>query len=393
MKIPNLAYLRNIPDFGAKLYEALDAVQRQSSTVEKQVNGNATGQPESPPNIDALNVTGQNGHFNIAITDNGQVSRGIRYYVEHDSDPNFTNPHVIHMGDSRNHNAFLGNQSLYFRAFSAYGSSPPSHPAYHGSAAAPQPVQGGGSVGAPARLPSQGSGTGAAGVGLSGPGPVPKRDPATGVGWIQQRTGVSGAVRSAGSSPQQLAVIGGAGAQVGGPGSSTTTPSRIVTSASTTLSDVPPGLGAGDAGLIYENTFFARSWKWNGSAWHYADSGIGAGGQVSTSGPAPSGGLWTPCNGVAVLSALDNATTAMLTPSNTAAVGADNPMIEGGAGGAQQVATVSVTGNDTDAGITFLVAGVGSTAAINPHVHPIAAPSEAAGGLALRVSLAHWMRR
>ena len=400
MKIPNLAYLRNLPDFGKFLYEAFDSVQRQSTTIERQVNGNAEGQPQSPPAINSVKVTGQNGHFNVAIEDAGQVNRGIRYYVEHDTDPSFSNPHVVHLGDSRNANLFLGNQQLYFRAYSAYGSSAPSAAAYHGSPTTPLAVRGGGSIGGPAKLASQGSGTGAPGVGLSGPGPLPRRDPSTGVNWTQGRAGTSGITVDRGATPTEIFSSAGAGAQVSGGGVVPAPTNRTVFDSSATLANLPVGLGAADAGTIYRNTFFQRNWIWDGSAWHYNDGGVGAGGQVSTSGSAPSGGLWTACDGVAVTCALDNATTASLTPSNTAAVGADNPMIEGGAGAAQQAATAPTgtasTGNDSGAG-TVVQSGTGATVATHTHTHTasvaINAPSEANGGLPLRVSMKFWMRR
>lgn len=184
-QVRNLAYLRSLsskefPELGAKLYEALTDIVGRQSNLEQQVNGNAQGQPAAPPAINALKVTAQNGHFSAAITDNGNVFRGIQYYIEHADNPQFTNPTVVHLGDSRNWDKFLGNTTRYFRAYSSYASSPPSAAAYHGGAAAPQAVAGGGSVGGPAFQASQGSGTGAPGQGLQGPGQAPFRS-ATGV--------------------------------------------------------------------------------------------------------------------------------------------------------------------------------------------------------------------
>jgi hypothetical protein len=180
MNIKNLDYIRGLkssdfPDIGAKLYEALKSIADQAANTQQQTNTNPKGQPTPPPAINALKVTGQNGHFNLAIEDNNPIYRGVQYYAEHDTSPNFTNPQVIHLGDARNHNVFLGNQTLYWRAYSSYSSSAPSAPAYHGSAATPSPVIGGGNVGGPLFQPSQGSGTGTPGQGLAGPGLVPFR--------------------------------------------------------------------------------------------------------------------------------------------------------------------------------------------------------------------------
>ncbi|MGH9343306.1 MAG: hypothetical protein ACRD19_06040 [Terriglobia bacterium] len=180
MKIRNLDYLRSLstkdlPGFGAKLYETLSDLLQAHQNLSQQVNGNASGNPAPPPSIANLKVTGQNGHHNLAISDPNPIYRGVRYYAEFDTSPQFTNPRIVPMGDSRNANVFLGNGTYYWRAYSAYMSSNPSPPAYHGGAANPQPVNAGGSVGGPLLQDSQGSGTGTPRQGLSGPGPIPFR--------------------------------------------------------------------------------------------------------------------------------------------------------------------------------------------------------------------------
>lgn len=179
MEIKNLNYLRNAkpsdPDFNTKLAEALQSIAIQATNTEQQTNANPAGNPSAPPPVNNLNVTGRNGQFSIQITDHNEIYRGINYHVEHDTDPNFTNPQPIHLGPNRTHNVFLGNQPLYWRAFSSYGIGPPSAAVYHGSAAQPAPVTGGGSIGGPAFQVSQGSGTGPARVGLEGPGKQPFR--------------------------------------------------------------------------------------------------------------------------------------------------------------------------------------------------------------------------
>lgn len=184
MTLPNLPYIRRIPIIGARLYEALNAVQTQSQATEQQTNANPSGQPAPPPAINGVHVsTGPGGEFQIAITDNGQVARGVNYWVEHADDPSFTNPHVIDLGQSRNHSVYLGSQSLYWRAYSSYIASGASPAAYHGDAAQPLPVTGG-VVGA--RAPSMGAGTGAPAQGLHGPGPVPMRSADAGFNWTAQ---------------------------------------------------------------------------------------------------------------------------------------------------------------------------------------------------------------
>ena len=170
--------VRNLEDIRAKdqkLYEALTDIINQHLNTSQQTNSNPIGNPEPPPAIAGLKVSASNGHFQVAINDPNPIYRGVSYFVEHADNPNFTNPHVEELGASRNANFFFGNSTRYFRAYSAYGSSSPGAPAYHGDPAAPEPVSGGGSIAGPDFLASQGSGTGSPGQGLSGPGPIPFR--------------------------------------------------------------------------------------------------------------------------------------------------------------------------------------------------------------------------
>lgn len=180
MAFKNDAYIRSLsskefPDLGSKLVEALNDLAQQIANGHQQGNFNGKGAPLPPPTVDGLTVKGQNGHFQIAISDNNRIYRGVRYYVEHSDNPAFTNPHVIALGDSRNHSIFLGNVTRYWRAYSAYIGSGPSSPVYHGGSASPLAVQGGGTVGGPAFLQGESSGTGTTGTGLSGPGRAPYR--------------------------------------------------------------------------------------------------------------------------------------------------------------------------------------------------------------------------
>lgn len=183
MSYKNRAFLQALTSeehgaYGSRIVEALDDIYQQQSNLAQQVNGNGQGQPVAPPQVSGLNVTGQNGHFNISIHDpQTPIFRGISYWIEHSSDPHFSSPHVINIGQSRNHNLFLGNVTRYFRAYSSYASSPPSAPVYHGTGTAPRAVQGGGSVGGPQFTEGQSSGTGTPGTGLQGPGIAPFRSP------------------------------------------------------------------------------------------------------------------------------------------------------------------------------------------------------------------------
>ena len=167
--IRNLDQIRNTDP---RLYEALSDIIGRQNNIEQQMNANGVGNPQPPPTVNGVQVTGSNGFLHVAITDQGGLYRGIRYFTEHADNPAFTNPQVVPMGDSRNVTIPVGNQTRYVRVYSSYISSHPSDPVYHGSSVAPTPVNGGGSNSGPQFLPSQGSGTGDAGVGLQGPGRV-----------------------------------------------------------------------------------------------------------------------------------------------------------------------------------------------------------------------------
>jgi hypothetical protein len=186
LQIKELSFLKGVdhwtPEIGAKLAEALLSIQQAHNNVEAQVNGNSTGGPQPPPAIQGVQVTGQNGYLHVAIQHDAPIYRGIRYYVEHSDNPHFKNPQVVALHDVRNVTIPVGG-TRYVRAYAAYSSSSPSEPVYHGSAVQPIAVNAG--TGGPALLPSQGSGTGTAGVGLEGPGKRPFR-PIDGVQPIRQ---------------------------------------------------------------------------------------------------------------------------------------------------------------------------------------------------------------
>ncbi len=180
LPLKNLSWLKSLslpdaPDFGTKLSEMIVEMQQGINNVAQQTNSNPTGQPTPPPPINALNVAANNGHFQVAINHEGaEFYRGVNYFVEHSDSPQFTNPHIVPLGTSRNANLFLGNTQRYFRAYAAYPGSPPGALAYHGGAQ-PTPVLGGGAIPGPRFQLSEGSGTGTRGQGHSGFGPIPFR--------------------------------------------------------------------------------------------------------------------------------------------------------------------------------------------------------------------------
>jgi hypothetical protein len=137
--------------------------------------GRATGVDPSgtiaaPAPIGSLSVIAADGIFDLAITDNSAVNRGIFYFAESDTSPAFSKPRVHFMGSSRNLRLALGNRTLYWRAYSQYLGSDPSGPVTFGTP--PSAVAGGGTAAGPQLQASTGSGTASGSAGGSGFGRV-----------------------------------------------------------------------------------------------------------------------------------------------------------------------------------------------------------------------------
>jgi hypothetical protein len=179
LKIRNLDYLRTTDPatagtgYGARLYEAMQDLNSAVSNHLLQTNSNPTGEPQPPPSPMGIQVTARDGYAHIALNDQGPLYRGVQYWVQHASTPQFTD--AIHTQASgtelRNHTEFIGNQTRYFQAYKSYAASGPTEPVIHGGVT-PTAVQGGGSVAGPLFLPPQGTGTSPASGNPSGPGNV-----------------------------------------------------------------------------------------------------------------------------------------------------------------------------------------------------------------------------
>src|SRR5467141_294354 len=99
----------------------------------------------APTPIASVSVQASNGWFDISIADPSAARPGLFYFAESDTTPAFAAPRVYFMGASRNLYVQLGNQTLYWRAYSQYIGSLPSAPVTFG--APPIAVAGGGSTG------------------------------------------------------------------------------------------------------------------------------------------------------------------------------------------------------------------------------------------------------
>jgi len=154
LKIGQLAQIKGDSPY---VYEALTQLVNGVNAVGLATGVDPSGALKAPPPIGNLNVVAANGIFDLAITDNSAVRRGIFYFAESDTTPAFSRPYVHFLGSSRNLRISLGNQTLYWRAYSQYLGSDPSQPVPFGTPATA--VSGGGTAAGPALQASQGSGT------------------------------------------------------------------------------------------------------------------------------------------------------------------------------------------------------------------------------------------
>jgi hypothetical protein len=163
LNIPQLAQIKGRDPY---LYEALNQVVGAVNSLGRATGVDPSGSITAPAQIGSVSVVAADGIFDVAITDNSAVNRGIFYFAESDTSANFTAPRVHFLGSSRNLRISLGNQTLYWRAYSQYIGSQPSPPVAFGSP--PTAVVGGGTASGPALQPSSGSGTATGQQGGSG---------------------------------------------------------------------------------------------------------------------------------------------------------------------------------------------------------------------------------
>ncbi len=137
------------------LYETLVKIVSAVNATSANAGVDPANPSPAPPSVAALQVQAANGWFDLAITDPAVTRPGLFYFAESDVTPSFSAPRVYFLGPARNLYVQLGNQTLYWRAYSQYMGSLASPPVTFGSPATA--VAGGGTSG-PTPLPSSGSG-------------------------------------------------------------------------------------------------------------------------------------------------------------------------------------------------------------------------------------------
>ena len=152
LTVAQLAPLKNRDPY---LYETLVKIVSSVNAASQRAGVDPSTPAPAPSPVASVSVQASNGWFDISVTDPSDSRPGLFYFAESDVTPAFSSPRVYFMGASRNLYLQLGNQTLYWRAYSQYVGSLPSSPATFGSPATA--VTGGGAAG-PAPLPSTGSG-------------------------------------------------------------------------------------------------------------------------------------------------------------------------------------------------------------------------------------------
>jgi hypothetical protein len=158
-------------------------------TVARNAAVSTTGEIDAPSRPGQVNVKVAGEIAHVTIDDPQVLQRGAQYHVEIANNPQFSQPHVEHLGSSRGRFITLptngddgAQHTWYVRAYSQYqGSQPSAYTNYGGDEPAGFNMSGGTNM---TPLPSTGSGTasndgqqGGSGLGkvIFRPAPLPKR--------------------------------------------------------------------------------------------------------------------------------------------------------------------------------------------------------------------------
>ena len=132
-----LSYINQRDNYAGSLFSRIiDAV----NTGFTNAGVSAVGKVSPPPKVDNITIQGTLASgiltcpgeiFHAVLTHNQSVNKGIRYFSEIDTNPNFTAPHVIDHGTSRsvflNLPTFMNDnktlQTYYHRSYAQYTGS------------------------------------------------------------------------------------------------------------------------------------------------------------------------------------------------------------------------------------------------------------------------------
>jgi hypothetical protein len=143
----------------------LREITRAIDTLASGTGVGISGDPTPPPPVNAITVKTSGELVQVQLTHSGNFRRPVRYFVEADTSPSFTQPQIVSYGPHRTHLFHLPTlndegaaQRWYLRAYPQYLGSQPGESTVYGGLANPTPVQLVGTT-AMTLLPSTGSGT------------------------------------------------------------------------------------------------------------------------------------------------------------------------------------------------------------------------------------------
>jgi hypothetical protein len=139
-----VSQLAPLKDRDPYLYETLTKIVSAVNSASQAAGVDSSTPSPAPTSVASISVQASNGWFDVAITDPSDARPGLFYFAESDTTPAFSSPRVYFLGASRNLYVQLGNQTLYWRAFSQYIGSAASAPRTFG--APPTAVVGGGAL-------------------------------------------------------------------------------------------------------------------------------------------------------------------------------------------------------------------------------------------------------
>lgn len=143
----------------------LDSIIRAINKLGTATGADPVGDVTPPPPVNAITIKASGELIHATLSHAAVVTRAINYFLEADTSPSFTQPHVMDLGSSRTHVFHLptfddagGIHNWYFRAYAQYPGSKPSKPTVLGGLGNPTAVK----LQGPSKLtllPSTGSGT------------------------------------------------------------------------------------------------------------------------------------------------------------------------------------------------------------------------------------------
>lgn len=159
-------FIQGLQKLHPQMAPMLQKIQDAVNNLAQNLAVSPTGMVPPPSAIQSVNVktSTTDGTTHVTITDNSPISKGLQNFVEYDTDPAFSQPHVVPLGASRGTVVNLpaqddsgAAQTWYVRGYTQYPGSV-AGPKVNFGGNTPAPIAPGGTTKL-TLLPSTGSGT------------------------------------------------------------------------------------------------------------------------------------------------------------------------------------------------------------------------------------------